>query len=156
MIGRVGRVVAGVVVLAVLAGCSGGDDEAQPTTTTSTDPRTGTTVVAEGEGGEVVARSQGGGRDGVVVDEVTLERPGFVAVLADGNGAPGEVVGVSEPLEAGTHRDVEVAVEVEEAADVFVVPFVDVDGDGTLGWPEHDEPVGGDAGVVLVRVRVEP
>jgi hypothetical protein len=115
------------------------------------------TVAAEGEGGSLVAPVRARAGDGVVVvDEVTLAEPGFVAVLADGDGAPGEVLGTSEALAAGPHHDVEVPVEVGEAGDVFVMAFVDADGDGELGWPEHDEPVGADDGVLLVLVRVEP
>lgn len=61
------------------------------------------------ETGTIEVREQDGDGTGAVIDEVVLIDEGYVALYADGGGAPGELLGASELLAAGSHRAVEVA-----------------------------------------------
>jgi len=71
----------------------------------------------------------------VVVAEVTLPAPGFVALQADEDGLPGAVLGVSALLPEGTSRDVPVGLgePVAGRQTVFAVAYVDRDDDGVAG-----------------------
>jgi hypothetical protein len=71
----------------------------------------------------------------VVVAEVTLPAPGFVALHADEDGLPGAILGISALLPEGASRDVPVGLEGPEAGPqtVFAVAYVDRDGDGLAG-----------------------
>jgi hypothetical protein len=70
----------------------------------------------------------------IMVDSVTLPAAGFVAIRADADGAPGEIIGLSELLEAGTTTDLEIAFdETAVFTNVYWVSvYVDRDGDGIL------------------------
>ena len=78
----------------------------------------------------------------VVIAEVTLPAPGFVAVQREEDGVPGVILGLSGLLPAGTSRDVAVALDAPAAGaqTLFAVAYIDRDGDGTAGISEGDSP----------------
>jgi hypothetical protein len=82
--------------------------------------------------------------DGTAVDvvSVTLPAPGFVAVQRNEAGLPGEVLGASGLLEAGTTPGLVIALDppLRSTGLVWVVPYVDRDEDGVLTVGEGDEP----------------
>jgi len=79
---------------------------------------------------------------GVVVAEVALPAPGFVAVHADEDGVPGLVLALSTLLPEGTSRDVALTFDVplEDSQQVIAVAYVDRDGDGVAGLTDADSP----------------
>lgn len=78
----------------------------------------------------------------VVVAEVTLPAPGFVALHRSEDGLPGGLLGISDLLPAGTSRDVVIplAEPVAGVHQVFAVAYVDRDGDGVAGITSGDSP----------------
>jgi hypothetical protein len=103
----------------------------------------------------------------VVVAEVTLPAPGFVALHADEDGVPGVILGLSGLLAAGTSGDVTLTLErpLETTQAVFAVAYVDRDGDGVAGLMDADSlddvaqgPDGGPARAtaVVTVVHVTP
>ena len=104
---------------------------------------------------------------GVVVAEVTLPAPGFVALQADEDGVPGVILGLSALLPEGTSREVALTLDrpLETTQQVFAVAYVDRDGDGVAGLTSADSlddvaqgPDGGPARAtaVVTVVRVAP
>ncbi len=78
----------------------------------------------------------------VVVGEVTLPAPGFVALQAEVDGVPGVVLGLSGLLPEGTTSAVAIPLG-EPAAGVqtiFAVAYVDRDGDGVAGIADAGSP----------------
>lgn len=103
----------------------------------------------------------------VVVTEVTLPAPGFVALHADEDGVPGVILGLSGLLAAGTSGEVTLTLErpLETTQAVFAVAYVDRDGDGVAGLTDADSlddvaqgPDGGPARAtaVVTVVHVAP
>jgi hypothetical protein len=80
--------------------------------------------------------------EAVVVAEVTLPAPGFVAVQGEEDGLPGAVLGLSELLAQGTHREVLVplARTVAGPQTLFAVVYIDRDGDGLAGITSAESP----------------
>jgi hypothetical protein len=78
----------------------------------------------------------------VVVDEVTLPAPGFVALQASVDGVPGAILGLSGLLPEGTTRAVAIPLGEPAAGvqTVFAVVYIDRDGDGMAGIAEADSP----------------
>jgi hypothetical protein len=68
----------------------------------------------------------------VVVGEVTLPAPGFVALQADADGLPGTILAISGLLPAGTSREVAIGLgePVAGRQQIFAVAYIDRDGDG--------------------------
>ena len=85
------------------------------------------------------------------------EVAGFVAVYADGNGARGRLLGVSDKLPAGTTRNVRIRARppIGRSAKIHLVLHADDDHNGKFGAPEHDRAVGSPSGVVSVAIRYE-
>ena len=103
----------------------------------------------------------------VVVAEVTLPAPGFVALHADEDGVPGVILGLSGLLAAGASSDMALTLErpLETTQAVFAVAYVDRDGDGVAGLTDADSlddvaqgPDGGPARAtaVVTVVHVAP
>lgn len=95
----------------------------------------------------VVADASSEGGDAIVISEVVLPAPGFVELLGDANGAPGETLAVSNLLGAGNIADLEFAAlpPIEEDTTYWVRVRIDFDGDGVLGFDDPvalDEPNG--------------
>ncbi|MBP1632490.1 MAG: uncharacterized protein H6Q11_778, partial [Acidobacteria bacterium] len=78
--------------------------------------------------------------EAVVVAEVTLPAPGFVALQADAEGVPGAIVGLSGLLPEGTTRALVVPLNEPAAGaqTMFAVAYIDRDGDGVAGITEAD------------------
>jgi hypothetical protein len=98
------------------------------------------------------------GRDGqsgrqIVVEQATLEEPGYLVVYANGAGAPAAQMGVSKLLPEGRHEDVSVELSDEADRSVFVIAHVERGGNERFD-PAVDAPVAGDAGVVSVQLSV--
>ncbi len=80
--------------------------------------------------------------EAVVVAEVTLPAPGFVALQGEEDGLPGAVLGLSDLLAGGTHREVLVPLDRKVAGPqtLFAVVYIDRDGDGMAGLASADSP----------------
>ncbi|HUU61970.1 MAG TPA: hypothetical protein VMX37_06255 [Acidimicrobiia bacterium] len=78
----------------------------------------------------------------VVVAEVTLPAPGFIALQADEDGVPGAILGLSSRLPEGTTRAVAISLDEPGAGvqTMFAVAYIDRDGDGVAGIREVDSP----------------
>lgn len=80
----------------------------------------------------VTASDQEGDGESVVVDELVLPAPGFIEILSDIDGAPGERLGVSGARVEGTYEDV--AVELDEGlideTVLWIRVIIDFDEDG--------------------------
>jgi PGF-CTERM protein len=94
-----------------------------------------------------------GGDEEVSLDEVTLPRGGFAAVVVGGD----RVLGATDPLDPGTYEDVTVALEepIDPARNtVLIGVYEDVDGDGELDVAvdrPYRLPAGEVTSVVAVR-----
>lgn len=89
-----------------------------------------------------------------VVDSVTLEKPGFVAINDDQNGQPGQILGVSQLLQAGTYENVTITLSRKTVSgeNLFAMAHID-NGDGTFG-ELNDEPAKEDDTVVMAQFQV--
>lgn len=89
-----------------------------------------------------------------VVDSVTLKKPGFVAIHEDQNGEPGQILGVSGLLSAGTHENVVISLlrKTVNGENLFAVTHID-NGDGTFE-ESADEPAKEDGSVVMTQFQV--
>jgi hypothetical protein len=77
----------------------------------------------------------------VTVESVTLPDAGWVVLQTDEGGGPGEVIGVSDLLGAGTTLGVSVAffLPLESDATVHATLHVDMDGDGRFTYEPPDD-----------------
>lgn len=133
-----------------LAACSGGD--AADTTTTEQRPTT-TEAPATTQAGpaispaEVVFEAQESDGSAIVVASVTLPAPGFIAVHANADGAPGPIIGHSDLLPEGTSADVTVVLDTPlESTDLlFPMAHIDMDGNGQYEFMPPDSAVDGPA-----------
>ncbi|MBN2113144.1 MAG: hypothetical protein JW785_03350 [Acidimicrobiia bacterium] len=103
----------------------------------------------------------------VVVAEVSLPGPGFVALHADEDGVPGAILGASAVLDEGTTEEVAITLDrpLETTQQMFAVAYVDRDRDGVAGLTSPDSlddvaqgPDGGPAraAAVVTLVRLSP
>ena len=77
----------------------------------------------------------------IVIDEVFMPRPGFVAIHADANGAPGPVVGYS-PIPEGVSVDIPVRIEAAIATEtLYALLHSDAGMLGEFEFPGPDEPL---------------
>jgi flagellar protein FlaJ len=95
--------------------------------------------------------------DAVVVDSVSLSDGGYVVVRQQTQ--DGTVVGHSQYLEAGTHRNVRVELDdtYADEMELFAVAYVDSDGDAAFDGPgatEPDSPYAGADSRVIDRATV--
>ena len=106
----------------------------------------------------LAARNQGGNGKSVVVEEVVLQGTnGYVAVHADGDGAPSEVIlGVSALLPAGKYRRVVVDLKspLRATTTVFVMLHRQSHGSSTFDYPKADPPISEGSTVLTVAVTV--
>lgn len=126
-----------VLVLALAATACAYESSGTTTTTSAVG------VVDEPETGpaEVVFPDQRIEGSAVVVDSVTLPDDGFVVLQGDEGGAPGDVIGVSDPLSGGTTLNVPIAFYVPIEADslVYATAHVDMDRDGRFTYEPPDD-----------------
>ena len=80
--------------------------------------------------------------DGVVmIDALTLDKPGYVVIHKDADGKPGPVIGQSAVIDAGKHENYRVEFDASEAG-AAVFPMLHYDnGDGVYEFPGPDGPV---------------
>ncbi len=85
------------------------------------------TVVTVDETGETSVRVADQTPDSlsVVVDFVSLAKPGFVVIHKNANGQPGEIIGVSELLEAGESRSVSILANLTAGESYFAMLHAD-------------------------------
>src|SRR3989344_6717643 len=105
--------------------------------------------VSEKPANQVIVSDYSAG-DTVTVAVALLASPGFAVVHEDAQGEPGDVIGVSEPLQAGELSDVLVALDnpVVEGDSVHVVLHGD---NGDLTFIEKDDqPLTDDEGSLVV------
>lgn len=75
-------------------------------------------TVTVDEPNSVTAGDQAVSENSITVDNVTMEEAGWLVVHADNEGAPGEVIGISDVISAGSHDNV--IVTFNDSADVNV------------------------------------
>ncbi|HHC07714.1 MAG TPA: hypothetical protein ENK55_03245, partial [Actinobacteria bacterium] len=110
------RILLALAVGLVAAACGGAGTPTTtaPPATTTTQPPTATTTEPPGPPrgpAAVEADDQEGDGTAIVVARVELPAPGFIAVHADADGAPGPVIGHSDLLPAGESTDVVVTLD---------------------------------------------
>lgn len=77
----------------------------------------------------------------VVVDSLYLDKPGFLVVHKDENGAPGAVIGHSD-LISGEKTNSKIAIDSSQAGSkVFAMLHYDDNGNGIYEFPQEDKPV---------------
>lgn len=114
---------------------------------------------SEGRGTVQAASVQEGRARTVVIERAELPQPGYVAVYASADGAPGELLGTSDRLGAGRHDDLRIrlAQRLRHRTDVVAVIHTE-DGDTTgLDFPDGDPPFTDDTGgVVALPISITP
>jgi flagellar protein FlaJ len=75
----------------------------------------------------------------VVVDSVSISKGGFLTIRVYQD--DGEIIGVSEYLEPGTHENVriEVSSSPRQGAELFAVPHIDTNGNEEFDWTEFTD-----------------
>lgn len=151
-------VVAGTLALLLLVlttGCSG--DEDGTGSASAKVERTGDAVERGTEkAGSVAASPQRGDGKFVVVDEVVLPKGGYVVIYADGEGAPGQRLGVSKLLEPGpsTNTRIELSDEVDSGDVVHAMLHAEDNGDEDFDFPDHDAPIVAQGSIVEVPFEI--
>lgn len=97
--------------------------------------------------------------DGTVVTGASAVLPaaGFVVLMTNTDGAPGEVLAVSDLLDAGEHDDIELTPDpaLREPGLVFAVVWIDRDEDGAFD-PEFDaQGVRADGAIAMVSALMQ-
>lgn len=104
-------------------------------------------------GNAVLAADQVPGTTALVTLAV-LENPGYVVIhRVDDDGKPGQIIGNSELLQAGEHKNIEIALseDAEEGNEFFAMLHSD-DGNGTYEFPGPDGPITDqDGNVVMMK-----
>lgn len=147
----------------IVSGC--GDDDDEPADTPETAAETDAGAAVPFAPSAISAEDQSGDGSTVVVESLTLPTPGFIAVHADDNGAPGAVIGNTEILPAGESTDVEVPISEPISGTATVWPMAHVDTNGNEAYdfapPDvtDDGPAlleeGGDVAVVSLEYTAE-
>ena len=125
-----------LLALAVLAAaCT--YESSGTTTTTVIDPED---VPPATGPADVVFRGQMTDGAGVTVESVSLPEPGFLVLYADQDGSPGEIIGATQIIPAGTVAGVPVSFYVPIEADtlVHVLVHIDMDRDEAFTYEPPD------------------
>lgn len=153
---RLAILVAATSLIAVA--CSSDDDSSDSDTT---DAATEEAIPAAAS---LSADEQSSDGSTIVVASISLPAPGFIAVHADADGAPGAVIGNSDVLPAGESVDVTVTLDapLTETAMVFPMAHIDIDDDGIYTFEPPDNAIdtpatteSGDVAVIGVLINVE-
>lgn len=81
--------------------------------------------------------------------EVALPGPGWLVILADDDGEPGEPIGQTA-LAGGVHGDVAVTVDPQQATETLYARLhLDAGTDGVFEYPGEDEPYAGEPGATF-------
>lgn len=134
----------------------------QPVTFTPYPAPTAPATFSEHEAGtpdsfDVRTRDQSGDGRSVTVDEASLTgRSGWIVVHADDYGAPGQIIGVSNQISAGTTSNVSISLSqpISSSRYVIVMLHYEDNGDSTFDYPAADQPVVISGQIVDVRVWV--
>ena len=102
---------------------------------------------------EIDASDQEGEGAIVVVDSVSLPAGGFIEILSDVDGAPGEVLATSGLLQAGVLNDLEIELDeaLTEDATLWIRIRIDFEEDGDV---DPDDPIGKDEAGEPVEVEI--
>lgn len=142
------RLTALALAFGLLVAACGGDDAADSTTTTEPEPSTTEAPPATDPGpptspADVVFAAQESDGSSITVSSVTLPAPGFIAVHANAEGAPGPIIGNSDLLPEGTSTDVVVLLDTPlESTDLlFPMAHIDMDGNGEYEFAPPDNAI---------------
>ena len=149
------RALAGLALASAIFTACGGDEAATesvssdaPTTTeaeTMPDAEPETAEIPASPT-EVVGEDQTSDGTTITAASITLPAPGFLTVHADDNGAPGPIIGHNPTLlPQGQSTDVTVDLyePLTETATVWLMPHIDMDGDGQYTFNPPDELIDG-------------
>ena len=102
---------------------------------------------------EIDASAQEGDGTVVVVDGVSLPAGGFIEILADADGEPGEVLGTSGLLQAGAQTVLEIELDepLTEDTTLWIRIRIDFEEDGDI---DPDDPIGKDEDGDEVEVEI--
>ncbi len=120
-----------LVSAVILSGCIG---QPQPTT----EQPVPAPVTAQAS---LTVSSQSLVGDEIVVDNLYLDKPGYLVIHKDADGKPGPVIGHSDLL-SGEKNNSKVSIDASQAGTkVFAMLHYDDDNDGVYGFPDEDKPV---------------
>jgi len=103
------------------------------------------------------ASSQTGDGRTIVIDEADIRgSSGYVAIHADGDGAPGTTIGVSKLLPPGVSKHVKVLLSrrLPRSGVVFPMLHLEDNRNKTYDFPEGDAPATADAQIVVVPITI--
>lgn len=142
-----------LVSFSLLSGCGGGDGSGGKAISIGKPVERGDNKL-----GKVIASPQRVANGSyVVIDKVVLPKGGYVAIYADGKGAPGRRLGVSKLLSAGTTKNVRVTLNPKLTSKTVVHAMLHAEDnkDKTFDFPKHDAPLGSGGGVIEAAFKVE-
>lgn len=153
---KIGRSIVGLLLVALASACSDddGDDAASSDVERTGEP------VERGDSTSALVSASPQQSDGtsVTVDRVVLASgPGYVVIYADGGGAPGRRLGVSDLLDTGESDDLMVRLDqaLDEGATVHAMVHAEDNGNESFDFPAADQPVTLEDGIVEVAFRVD-
>jgi hypothetical protein len=101
----------------------------------------------------MLADQPAGTGSSVVIEELTLDKPGFVVIHQEADGKPGPVIGHSDLIVPGSYKNYSVGIDSTMAGSA-VYPMLHYDnGDGNYEFPGPDGPVKVDDKVVMGKVN---
>ena len=110
--------------------------------------------VQEAEGPEITVQSQAITDGMVLVEDVNLDKPGYVVIHKVAGSSPGAVIGNSALLNGEAH-DVEVKVSGYENEKELIAMLHYDDGDNAYGFPQdEDNPVTANGQVVMQKFSI--
>ena len=105
---------------------------------------------------EAVLSAVAGRGDTVTVSRAEISgADGWIAVHAESDGKPGEVLGFA-PLKEGANEDIEVRIDApENGTNLYAMIHRETPADGDYTFPDGDPPVEADGQPVVERLRYE-
>lgn len=143
------------LLLVFTIGCFGGGDG--PDSGSAHIERIGKPIeLGSAKIGSLVAFRQRNDGSFVVIDKVVLPKGGYVAIYADGGGAPGQRLGVSALLMGGPSKDVRIELTKRLSSDAVVHAMLHAEDNKnrTFEFPEHDAPILSDGRVLEAAFKV--
>ena len=129
-----------VAATSLIAAACGSDDDTATTEPAPVETDASSTDTPPLTPASITADAQDSDGTSVTVASVTLPAPGFVAVHADNDGAPGAILGNSELLPAGESTDVVVSFDepLTDNQTAFPMAHVDVNDNGVYEFNGSD------------------
>ena len=110
--------------------------------------------VQEAEGPEIIVQSQAISNNMVTIEDVNIDKPGYVVIHKVVDNAPGAVIGNSDLLNGEAH-DVEIKVSGYENEKELIAMLHYDDGDNVYGFPQdEDNPVTANGQVVMQKFSI--